>query len=180
MTFTPEKSYFQYLKNAVDPLMTGLAWHAEAGSAIISYHQLVMRGESELETGFRELIAAFVSGLNGCPLCSKAHKRVAELLGYSAELTEALLLDPKTAPVSQPEQLLFLYIKQLVLAPSTLQSSDAEALFREGWSERAFHDAINVTCLFNFINRFVLGHGITASDEALEASARKLARRGYG
>lgn len=175
-----EKSYFDVLKSTIDPLISGLMLRPEAGKSMLDYHQSVMRGESELSPAFRELIAAFVSGLNGCPLCRTAHTRVAEILGFPPATTEALLRDVKTASVSKEERTLFCYIKQLTLAPSTLQERDADAVFSAGWSEDALHDAINVVCTFNFINRFVLGHGITATDEALDASARKIARKGYG
>ena len=175
-----EKSYFEVLKTAVDPLMQGLRLRPEAGNAILAYHQLVLRGDSELSEGFRELIGAFVSGLNGCPLCRTAHTRVAELLGYPAETSEALLRDVRTAPLEPAERELMAYVKKVVLAPSTLEARDAEAVFAAGWSEDALHDALNVVCIFSFINRFVLGHGIKATPEALEASARKLVRRGYG
>ncbi len=175
-----EKSYFAVLKSAPDPLMAGLRLRPEAGAAILDYHQIVMRGESELSTGFRELIAAFVSGLNGCPLCRTAHTRVAELVGFPAETSEALLRDVTTAPLKTRERQLMAYVRKVVLAPSTLDARDAEAVFGAGWSEDAFHDALNVVCIFSFINRFVLGHGITATPEALEASAQKLASKGYG
>lgn len=174
------KSYFQLLADAQDPLMTGLYLNADAGTAMLGYHQAVMRGDSELSPALRELIGAFVSGLNGCELCHTAHTRVAELMGYERAVTLALMADIESAPVDNQTQILFGYLKTLVQAPATLTAADAARVFAAGWSERAVHDAINVTCLFNFINRFVLGHGITATAEALEASARKLVRRGYG
>ena len=174
------KSYFETLAAAKDPLMAGLGLRPDAGTAMLDYHQAVMRGESELSAGFRELIGAFVSGINGCPLCHTAHTRVAELMGYAPNVTHGLLANIDTAPLSEKERTLFGYLMKLVQEPASLVPKDAEAVFAAGWSEGAFHDAINVVCLFNFINRFVLGHGIKASPAALEASAQKLARKGYG
>ncbi|WP_255431655.1 carboxymuconolactone decarboxylase family protein [Ruegeria sp. THAF57] len=45
------------------------------------YESLVMRGESELSASERELIAAYVSGLNACSYCHEAHTVFARAYG---------------------------------------------------------------------------------------------------
>ncbi|MEO0996333.1 MAG: carboxymuconolactone decarboxylase family protein [Pseudomonadota bacterium] len=168
------------LREAADPLMSALGLRPKTGQAVLDQHQQVMRGPSELSPAFRELIAAFTSAINGCPLCRAAHTRVAELLGYPPATLDALLSGPDAAPLSEREMALFAYLEKTITAPAKLSANDAERTFAAGWSELAVHDALNVCCLFCSINRFVLGHGITAGPAAIEASARKLARRGYG
>jgi len=54
-------------------------------------------------------------------------------------------------------------------------------VFDAGSSEQALHDAINVICTFNFMNRIVFGHGGTEGDIAphFEASVDYLTNTGH-
>ena len=56
---------------------------------------------------------------------------------------------------------------------------DAEAVFAAGWDERALHDAVNVVCLFNFMNRLVEGHGVKGADPTLEERGVAIREGGY-
>ncbi len=60
-------------------------------------------------------------------------------------------------------------------------STQEVKLFDAGWSGQALHDAINVICTFNFMNRIVLGHGGTQGDISthFEAAADYLTNAGY-
>ncbi|RMF07631.1 MAG: peroxidase [Alphaproteobacteria bacterium] len=172
-------SYLELVNGPPNPLQEALGLNKAAGEMVNAYHQVVMRGESSISPALREAIAAFVSTLNMCPLCSEAHTRVAELLGVDPDVILALRKDVEGAPVREKERPLFAYAKKMTLAPSTLSKTDAERVFKAGWNDRDLHDVINVICIFNFINRFVLGHGIEVSEADVEYSAQMLASKGY-
>ena len=57
--------------------------------------------------------------------------------------------------------------------------ADAREVFEAGWDERALHDAISVAALFNFMNRYVEGHGLALEDSDLAARGEGLMRDGY-
>jgi hypothetical protein len=57
--------------------------------------------------------------------------------------------------------------------------NDAKAVFDAGWDERALHDAISVAALFNFMNRYVEGHGLALDETDLVACGEGLMRDGY-
>jgi len=139
----------------------------------------IMRGESPLSLEEREMIAAFVSGLNACGYCFGAHKAVAAEHGADPELLVSLVDDVDTAPVPDKFKPILLFIKKLTLEPSKLVQSDADAVFAEGWSERALHDAIAVCCEFSFMNRLMMGHGIEPLPAEI-ASKRAKERVKYG
>ena len=63
------------------------------------YESLVMRGNSDLSASERELIAAYVSGLNACSYCHDAHTVFARAYGIDPKLIEALMVDLVTAPI---------------------------------------------------------------------------------
>lgn len=156
-------------------------WNQRAGDCISEWHQVVMRGDSPLSEGERELIAAYTSGLNACSLCYGVHKLVAEQFGMDGNAFQALIDDIDTAPVEDKLKPLLRYAKKLTLDPAAMTRGDADAVFAAGWNEQVLHDAVNVICMFNFMNRIVLGHGGTEGDISpyFQASADYLAQKGY-
>jgi len=52
-------------------------------------------------------------------------------------------------------------------------------VFAAVWSDRAFHDAVSVCALFNFMNRLVEGHGIKGNAEYFYAASKRLREGGY-
>lgn len=137
-----------------------------AGKLLSQYHEQILRGPSPLTVAERELIAAYVSGLNRCKFCHETHLTAAELFGVPGDLVRSLVED--RALTEAPENLrpLLAYARKLTLDQSDIAAEDAEDVFRAGWSERALHDLILITAMFNFMNRFVHGHGIEG-DESL-------------
>ncbi len=156
-------------------------WNPEAGRCISEWHQIVMRGDSPLSVAQRELVAAYTSSLNSCDLCYGVHKLVAEKFGIEEGLSEALIDDIDTAPVDEKMKPLLQFARKLTLEPAKMVHADAQAVFDAGWNEQALHDAINVICMFAFMNRIVLGHGGTQGDISphFEAAADFLTNSGY-
>ena len=62
------------------------------------FTEAAMRGPSPFTQGQRELIAAYVSGLNACAYCHATHVAVAAACGVAPDLIKALLADIETAP----------------------------------------------------------------------------------
>ena len=124
------------------------------------YESLVMRGESDLTAAERELIAAYVSGLNACSYCHDAHTVFAQAYGIDPAVIEALLKEPGTAPVDPRMKPVLAYVAKLTLTPSRMIEADAQAVYEAGWSESALFDAIQVCGVFNLVNRLIEGTGI--------------------
>lgn len=146
---------------------------------IVDYHEILMRGPSPLTVGQRELIAAYVSGLNECGYCHGVHTATAEAFGVQPGLLTALLTDLDTAPVADDIRAVLAYVGKLTTSPGRLSDADAERVFAAGWDERALHDAVLVCALFNFMNRMVNGLGITADQDYYTLSGNRLHDVGY-
>ncbi len=133
----------------------------ECVKPLLDYHDALLRGESPLSVAERELIAAFVSGLNACSFCFGAHKIYACAFGIDEAVIDALVADVDKAPVDEKLKPLLKYVAKLKDLPPKLTSADAQAVYDAGWSERALFDAIQVAALFNYMNRIIEGTGVT-------------------
>ena len=151
----------------------------EAGRALIALHTAVMRAPSALTPGERELIAAYVSALNQCGYCHGVHAATARRFGIAEGLLESMVADLDAAAVPDRLRPILAYARKLTRTPSRMTAADARAVFAAGWDERALHDAIQVVCLFNFMNRFAEGHGIAGDPSVFEERGRQLAEGGY-
>lgn len=132
----------------------------ELAKPILEYHEVLLRGPSPLSVAERELIAAYVSGLNACRFCHGAHTAVAETYGVEPGLLGNLLADSALAPATPRLRPILHYVRKLTQAPASVRPADVQAILDAGWDERTVHHAAHVCALFNFMNRLVEGHGI--------------------
>jgi uncharacterized peroxidase-related enzyme len=153
--------------------------YPDTARPLLDYHELVMRGPSPFTVAERELIAAYVSGVNECGYCHGVHTATAEAFGIPEGLLEALLADLDTAPVDEKIRAVLRYVGKLTTAPARLTDDDAAAVLAAGWDERALHDAVIVCALFNFMNRMVNGLGIKADESYFALSGKRLRDVGY-
>ena len=127
---------------------------------LMDYTTGVLRREGALPVAARELLAAYVSGLNACTFCLGAHEIYARALGIAPGLVAALLDDPDSAPVDDALRPILAYARKLNTLPPRLTPADAQAVFDAGWSEQALFEAIEVVGLFNLMNRMIEGAGV--------------------
>ena len=152
---------------------------------LMTYVNAVLRSDGELSVGERELIAAFVSGLNSCRFCYGSHVIHAETFGIEPGLVAQLLDDLDTADISDKMKPLLRYVEKLNTLPNKLLQADLDAVLEAGWSEEALFEAIEVTGLFNMMNRVVEGGGVTfdygdnAAGHVLQNAGPEAARDSY-
>jgi len=144
-----------------------LAWEQ-----MLDFHDVVLRGESPLSIGERELIAAYVSALNQCHFCYNAHRVYSESYGYAPEVCPAIIDDLASAPIDGRLRPVLAYAGKLTLHPAQVSDADIAAILAAGWDERAVADANKVTALFNYMNRVILGMGV---DDFEDYYGRRLA-----
>lgn len=171
-------SYFASL-----PADTGvrhiLALNPAAGQALVMFHTAALRNDGPLTPKDKELIAAYVSGLNACQYCFGVHSQTAQAFGVPEKVLTRLLVDVDTAPVDQKLKPLLRYARKLTQEPSRMTMVDAQAVFDAGWNEAALHDAVLTICLFNFMNRLLAGHGVKGDAALYETRGKALHERGY-
>lgn len=126
---------------------------------LLEYHDRVLRDPSPLTVGERELIAAYVSGLNACTYCHGSHVLAASAFGVDETLFEGLMNDLQTSAIDEKLKPILAYAGKLTTSPSRMTARDAQAVYDAGWDEQALFDAVSVCALFNLMNRIVEGTG---------------------
>ena len=160
-----------------------LAYQPETAEPLTRLAQVLLRGDSTLSQGERELIAAFVSSANECAYCTGSHgATAAQLLPGGAEQVEQTLAGAAgDAPVS-PKLRALLEIAGLVRVDGRLVTEAAVARARaEGATDREIHDTVLIAATFCALNRYVDGLGTTAPDDPAQyaAGAAQLVEHGY-
>lgn len=151
----------------------------ETSKPLIEFHEVLLRGPSPFTEAERELIAAYVSGLNRCRYCHGVHTATAERLGVPQGAVQKLVEGAETAEVSEKMKPILRYAQKLTDAPAGVTKADADAVFAAGWDETALYHTVAVTALFNFMNRLVEGLGIALDPAYVKPAAERLADRGY-
>jgi uncharacterized peroxidase-related enzyme len=151
----------------------------EAARPLLNYHEVLLRGDSSFSTAERELIAAYVSGLNNCNYCRAVHSQTALALGMSAEALANVISNPQNADIDSRMRPVLDFVRKLTLSPGEMTAEDVDAIFAAGWDDRAVHDATAICGLFNLMNRLVNGLGIEAPVSYTKLAAQRLAQGGY-
>lgn len=156
-----------------------LKFNPAAGRELVQLHDQALRTDSQLTSRDKELIAAYVSGLNACQYCYGVHKETAKAFGVEEALIEALLADLARAPVSARLRPILEYARVLTLTPTRTTQALVDSIFAQGWTERDLHDAILTVCLFNFMNRLLEGHGVKGMPGLFVERGQALRDHGY-
>jgi len=143
---------------------------------LLEYHDRILRDPSPLTVAERELIAAYVSGLNACTYCHGSHILAASAFGIDENLFEGMMNDLESCAIQAKLKPLLAYVRKLTLTPSKIIEADAAAVYAVGWDEQALFDAISVCGLFNLMNRIVEGTG-TRVDPLVMPEADQAARK---
>jgi uncharacterized peroxidase-related enzyme len=153
--------------------------YPQTSEPLVQFHEVLMRGPSPFTEGERELIAAYVSGLNHCRYCHGVHAATAELLGAPKSAILSALDDIDSSPIAEKMKPVLRYARKLTEKPDSITQTDADAVFAVGWGESALYQTVAVTALFNFMNRLVEGTGIELDQSYVKPASERLAKTGY-
>jgi uncharacterized peroxidase-related enzyme len=155
-------------------VMTGLHRPGFWGRPFFALLGEVMRGPSFWTPGEREYIAKFVSELNECPFCLRAHTETTRLESRG----EVDVDDPS---VMRPELAAVLSLVEMVTrAPDAVTTDDVAPVRKAGVPDDAIVDALHVSLIFNTVNRMANAFDWTWDSEAhTHAAATAIHRLRY-
>ncbi len=134
----------------------------------------IMLTKGPLTNTEREIIAAYISGLNSCSFCYRGHKAIAEIFGVQRGLIDQLVENLENAEISPRMKAALVYARKLTETPSKMIQADAEALYAAGWDEAALMNIVEVTSLFAMYNRIADGTGVIAENTKTTLTKKKL------
>lgn len=143
------------------------------------FTQKAMRGPSSWSVGDRELMAAYVSQLNECAFCVKAHSAVSSLAYGESNKVEEILVNPNSTLISTQLRAILAVLGKLT-REHCISAEEVEAAMIAGVSSQQIEEALAVCFAFNVTNRLADSFGFfVPSDDAFEAGAKYLLKRGY-
>jgi uncharacterized peroxidase-related enzyme len=138
-----------------------------------------MRGPSAWSIGDRELMAAFVSKVNECEFCIKAHSAVAERAYGEGSKVSAVFANLQTAPIAEPLRATLRMLGKLA-REHAVDADDMRAVLAAGASREQIVDALAVCFAFETTNRLANAFEFSVPGaEAFAAGAKFLLARGY-
>lgn len=159
-----------------------LTYRPQTARPLMQLAEVLLRADSTLSRGERELIAAYVSRLNECEYCTNSHRECAAAqLPGGHEQVRQVLDDPTTAGVSAKLKAL-LHIARLVQQSGRLVAEEDVGRARaEGATDVEIHDTVLIAAAFCMYNRYVDGLGAATPEDpaAYAAMAVELVRDGY-
>ena len=140
------------------PGITGLLeYRQDSAASIRELTQILLRGESTLTEGERELIASLVSSRNQCVFCTTAHTAAADILLGEAETCQKVKDDFETAPVSEKMKALLGIAAAVQENGKKVTESKIERAKSAGATDLEIHDTVLIAALFCLYNKYVDG-----------------------
>jgi uncharacterized peroxidase-related enzyme len=169
--------------NSAEPgIRALLRFRPETARPLSELTEVLLRGPSTLARGEQELIAAYVSTLNGCQYCTASHSATAAAqLPGGMDLVEQVRADAASAPVSAK-------LKSLLAMAAAVRESGLDvtpehiaAARAAGATDLEIHDTVLIAAVFCMVNRYVDGLAATApADPAVYAAGgQRLITEGY-
>ena len=165
------------------PGIVGLmTFRPETAAPINELANILLRGESTLTRGERELIATHVSWKNDCFFCQTIHGAVAAAqLGLNEELVQTVKTDWTNAQISPKLKALLNIAGKVQESGKQVNKEDIAAARAQGATDREIHDTVLIAAMFCMCNRYVDGLGTWAPQEPdiYRMRASEIVEHGY-
>jgi uncharacterized peroxidase-related enzyme len=167
------------------PGITGpMKFRPETGNPLNELAEVLLRKQPHpLTPGERELIAAYVSGLNECTFCCSSHSAFAAAqLPTGMSLVDQVRANLDEAPVSEKLRALLRIAGSVQESGRKVTADQVAAARAEGATDLEIHDTVLIAAAFCMYNRYVDGLATFAPTDpaSYEASAQRIVEHGYG
>jgi len=159
-----------------------MTFRPETAAPLNALVNVLLRGESTLSRGEREMIATHVSWRNDCFFCQTIHGAVAAAqLGHDEVLVNKVKTDWPDAEISPKLKALLNVAGKVQLGGKHVTAEDIAAARDEGATDQEIHDTVLIAAVFCMCNRYVDGLGTWApQDPAIyRQRAAQIVEHGY-
>ena len=159
-----------------------MTFRPETAAPLNELVNVLLRGESTLSRGEREMIATHVSWRNDCFFCQTIHGAVAAAqLGHDEALVQKVKTDWQSAEISPKLKALLNIAGKVQLGGKHVTAEDIASARVLGATDLEIHDTVLIAAVFCMCNRYVDGLATwTPTDPAVyEAMAERMVEHGY-
>ena len=159
-----------------------MAFRPETAAPLNQLAEILLRGESTLSRGDRELIGTYVSSLNDCFFCQNAHGGLAQhYLQCDMAFVDQVKRDYTVTAISDKLKALLAIAGSVQRGGKFVTTAQIEEARRCEATDREIHDTVLIAASFCMFNRYVDGLGTWAPQDRqfyVERAARR-ADEGY-
>ena len=159
-----------------------MTFRPETAAPINELVNILLRGESTLTRGERELIATHVSWRNDCFFCQTIHGAVAAAqIGHDEKLVQSIKTDWINADITPKMKALLNIAGKVQLGGKHVTEGDVAAAREQGATDLEIHDTVLIAAVFCMANRYVDGLDTWAPQDMsiYRANAAQIVAHGY-
>ena len=161
--------------NNVDNVMIAhsLRPHSMEGHMAL-YKSVLHNSNNKIPKWFLEAAGVYTSILNSCDYCIEHHftgmSRLIKNDVRAKKIRSALETGNMSQIFNPKEYMALYYVRMITIYPMNIIEDDIDKLYNAGWDDGEILELNQVTSYFNFVNRMVLGLGITTDGDILGLS----------
>ena len=130
-----------------------LAHRPDELRAFWAYHEALMRRDSGLSKGEREMIVVATSAENNCLYCVVAHGAILRIYEKSATIADAIATNYKKADITDRQKAMLDFAIKTCNRSQDINEDDFTILYQHGFSDEDIWDIGAITGLFALSNR---------------------------
>jgi len=159
-----------------------MAFRPETAKPLNDLAEVLLRGESSLTRGERELIAAYVSNENDCYFCCASHSSFAAAqLPGGHDVVESVKAKESAEAVSPKLLALLTIAGEVARGGLNVGEHHVQSARDEGATDVEIHDTVLIAAAFCMFNRYVDGLGTWAPTDrtVYDDMAQMIVTEGY-
>lgn len=121
--------------------------------AFMAYHDVLMKGDSNLSRAEREAIVVTVSSENRCQYCMVAHGAALRILGKDPRLAEQISNNWRTAALTPRWRAMLTFASRVNEPGFAASEKEIDELHMSGFSDGDIWDIAAIAAFFGFSNR---------------------------
>ncbi|MGI9134314.1 MAG: peroxidase-related enzyme [Rhodoferax sp.] len=134
--------------------------------AIFAYHDaLMLREESGLSKGEREMIVTTTSAANHCLYCVVAHGAILRIYEKKPLLADQVAVNHRKADITPRQRAMLDFALKVCQDSDKIEDADFRALHAHGFSDEDIWDIAAITAFFGLSNRMANVSGMLPNPE---------------
>jgi uncharacterized peroxidase-related enzyme len=150
----------------VPNVFLALAHRPDELRAFMAYHDaLLLREDSHLTKGEREMIIVATSGANNCLYCVVAHGAILRVYEKKPLIADQIAVNHRKADITPRQMAMLDFALRVTRASHEIGASDFEALRPHGFDDEDIWDIAAISAFFGLSNRMANVISLRPNDE---------------